>query len=305
MSDKKVYDVIICGSGPAGMSAALFLKRANLNIMVIEKATPGGKLISTELIENYPGYIENTGIDLAMIMYRQTKHFKIPYTFAEVLSIEKLAEEHFLVHTTNGDLESKKVIWAAGTIAKLLNAKNEQEYVGRGISYCAICDGSFHEKQDVVVIGGGNSALEEALYLAKICNKVTVVTRGHEFRADKVLLEKASNNEKMVLIAHHETIAFDGGTLLEKVVIRDRDTGEITELDAKGAFIYIGFTPSSTILNNFDILNEDKYIVVDRNGETKVKGLYAAGDCIEKPIRQIATAVADGISCASAIIKMF
>ena len=300
-----MYDVIICGSGPAGMSAALFLKRANLNIMIIEKATPGGKLISTVLIENYPGYIENTGIDLAMIMYRQTKRFKIPYTFAEVVSVEKLAEEHFLIHTTDGDYEAKRVIWAAGTIAKLLNAKNEQEFVGRGISYCAICDGSFHDKQDVVVIGGGNSALEEALYLAKICNKVTIITRGHQFRADKVLMEKARNNEKIVLIEHHETISFDGSTLLEKVVIRDRDTGQITELSARGAFIYIGFTPSSTILSNFDILNDEKYIVVDQNCETKVKGLYAAGDCIEKQVRQIATAVADGISCASAIIKKF
>ena len=185
-----MYDVIICGSGPAGMSAALFLRRANLNILIVEKGTPGGKLISTALIENYPGYIENTGIDLAMIMYRQVKHFKIPYAFSEVMKIEKLGDEHFVVHTKEGDYESKMVIWAAGTIAKQIEAEGEEEYVGRGISYCAICDGSFHEKQNVVVIGGGNSAIEEALYLAKICKKVTIITRGHHFRADPVLMEK-------------------------------------------------------------------------------------------------------------------
>lgn len=298
-----MYDVIICGSGPAGMSTALYLKRANLNIMIVEKGTPGGKLISTALIENYPGYIENTGIDLAMIMYRQCKNFKIPYVFSEVQSVEKIEDEHFVVHTANGDYESKYVVWAAGTIAKLLNAKNEEEFVGRGISYCAICDGTFHYNQNVVVIGGGNSALEEALYLVKICNKITIVTRGHKFRADEVLLEKARSTSKIELIEHHETIGFEGNNLLEKVIIRDRDTGDIKELQAKGAFIYIGFTPSSTILENFDVLDNDKYIIVDRNCETKIKGLYAAGDCVEKNIRQIATAVADGISCASAIIK--
>lgn len=297
-----MYDVIICGSGPAGMSAALFLKRANLNIMIVEKGTPGGKLISTVLIENYPGYIENTGIDLAMIMYRQTKKFDIPYTFAEVLRIDKV-DEHFIVHTTEGDLESKMVIWAGGTVARLLNAKNEEEFIGRGISYCAVCDGSFHTNQEVVVIGGGNSGLEEALYLSKICKKVTIVTRGNEFRADEVLMEKARKNEKIVLIPNHEPVEFNGGELLEQVIIKNKITGELTSIDAKGAFIYIGFDPSSAILENFDILNEKQYIVVDRNCETKVKGLYAAGDCIDKNIRQIATAVADGISCASAIIK--
>ena len=297
-----MYDVIICGSGPAGMSAALFLKRANLNIMIVEKGTPGGKLISTVLIENYPGYIENTGIDLAMIMYRQTKKFDIPYTFAEVLRIDKV-DEYFVVHTTEGDLESKMVIWAGGTVARLLNAKNEEEFIGRGISYCAVCDGSFHTNQEVVVIGGGNSGLEEALYLSKICKKVTIVTRGNEFRADEVLMEKARKNEKIVLIPNHEPVEFNGGELLEQVIIKNKITGELTSIDAKGAFIYIGFDPSSAILENFDILNEKQYIVVDRNCETKVKGLYAAGDCIDKNIRQIATAVADGISCASAIIK--
>jgi thioredoxin reductase (NADPH) len=254
------------------------------------------------LIENYPGYIENTGIDLAMIMYRQTKKFDIPYTFAEVVRIDKV-DEHFIVHTTEGDLESKMVIWAGGTVARLLNAKNEEAFIGRGISYCAVCDGSFHTNQEVVVIGGGNSGLEEALYLSKICKKVTIVTRGTQFRADEVLMEKARKNEKIVLIPNHEPVEFNGSDLLEQVVIKNKITGELTTIEAKGAFIYIGFDPSSTILENFDILNEKQYILVDRNCETNVKGLYAAGDCIDKNIRQIATAVADGISCASAIIK--
>lgn len=299
-----MYDVIVCGSGPAGMSAALYLRRANLKILIIEKGTPGGKLISTALIENYPGYIENTGIDLAMIMYRQVKHYEIPYAFSEITKIEKIADEHFVVKTLNGEYESKRVIWAAGTIAKLLSAEGEQEYVGRGISYCALCDGSFHEGQDVAVIGGGNSALEEALYLSKICKHVTVITRGHKFRADQVLIEKATNLPNVSLIAHHEVYKFEGGRLLDKIYARDRDTGETSIINVKGAFIYIGFTPSSTILENFDILDEEKYIIVDHNGETALKGLYAAGDCTQKTIRQIATAVADGITCASSIIRI-
>ncbi len=298
-----MYDVIICGSGPAGMSAALFLRRANLNILIVEKGTPGGKLISTALIETYPGYIENTGIDLAMIMYRQVKHFKIPYAFSEVMKIEKLGDEHFVVHTKEGDYESKMVIWAAGTIAKQIEAEGEEEYVGRGISYCAICDGSFHEKQNVVVIGGGNSAIEEALYLAKICKKVTIITRGHHFRADPVLMEKVMRANNVDLVTHHVITKFTGKDLLEQVTAKDRDSDNEIVLNVRGAFIYVGFTPSSTLLENFDILDEDKYIIVDRNCETKVTGLYAAGDCIQKNIRQIATAVADGITCASAIVR--
>ena len=172
-----MYDVIICGSGPAGMSAALFLRRANLNILIVEKGTPGGKLISTALIENYPGYIENTGIDLAMIMYRQVKHFKIPYAFSEVMKIEKLGDEHFVVHTKEGDYESKMVIWAAGTIAKQIEAEGEEEYVGRGISYCAICDGSFHEKQNVVVIGGGPGGYVAAIKAAQLGLKTACIEK--------------------------------------------------------------------------------------------------------------------------------
>ena len=161
----------------------------------------------------------------------------------------------------------------------------------------------FFKNKVVAVVGGGNSGLEEALYLAKICKKVTIVTRGDQFRADEVLMEKARNNEKIVLVPNHEPVEFRGGELLEQVVIKNKITDELTTLDAKAAFIYIGFDPSSSILENFDILNEKQYILVDRNCETKVKGLYAAGDCIDKNVRQIATAVADGISCASAIIK--
>ena len=239
-----------------------------------------------------------------MIMYRQVKHYEIPYAFSEITKIEKIADEHFVVKTLNGEYESKRVIWAAGTIAKLLSAEGEQEYVGRGISYCALCDGSFHEGQDVAVIGGGNSALEEALYLSKICKHVTVITRGHKFRADQVLIEKATNLPNVSLIAHHEVYKFEGGRLLDKIYARDRDTGETSIINVKGAFIYIGFTPSSTILENFDILDEEKYIIVDHNGETALKGLYAAGDCTQKTIRQIATAVADGITCASSIIRI-
>ena len=298
-----MYDVIICGSGPAGMSSALFLKRANLDILIIEKGTPGGKLVSTALIENYPGYIDNTGIDLAMIMYRQVKNLKIPYAFTEVVSIEKVADEHFKVYTNDGIYEAKNVIWAAGTVAKLLNTKGEQEFVGRGISYCAICDGTFHANQDVVVIGGGNSGVEEALFLSKMCKNVTVITRGLEFRADEVLMEKAKNAENITLMSNQEVLEFDGGILLDKVRVRNRATGLEQTLHVNGAFIYIGLIPSSTILQNFDILDSNKYIQVDENCETKVRGLYAAGDCIVKGIRQVATAVSDGVLCASAIVK--
>ncbi len=298
-----MYDVIICGSGPAGMSAALTLKRANLDIMIIEKETPGGKLNIAMQIDNYPGCVENIGADLAIKMYKQTKKFQIPYKFSEVIKIEKRADDTFIVHTKKASYETKKVIWAAGSIAKLLNVRNEKEFVGRGISYCAVCDGSFYSEKEVVVIGSGNSALESALYLARICRKVTIIARGNELHAEEYLIDKVRKNHKIKILENYEITGFDGNQLLEKVCIKHVHDGSTQELFVDGAYIYIGFIPSSVILENFNILDDNKYIKVDNNCETKIKGLYAAGDCISKEIKQIITAVYDGMICASAIIK--
>lgn len=298
-----MYDVIICGSGPAGMSAALALKQANLDIMVIEKDAPGGKLNIASKVENYPGYLESYGVDLAIKMYKQTKNLHIPYKFEEVIKLEKINDEHFIVKTNENSYEGKRVIWAAGSIARLLNVKNEKEFLGKGISYCAICDGIFYANKDVVVIGSGNSAFGSALYLSRICNKVTIIARHNKLHASEQLINKARHNKKITIIENQEIVSFDGDELLENVVIRNAITGEVQTIPTHGAYIYIGFIPSSAALEEYDILNPDKYIIVDQNCETKIKGLYAAGDCIQKEIRQIATAVYEGIICAASIIK--
>ncbi len=298
-----MYDVIVCGSGPAGMAAAITLKRANLNIIIIEKGTPGGKLNEAMQIENYLGFEENFGVNLALKMYKQLKGFNIPYKTAEVTKVIKQDDNNFLVYTNDAIYETKNVIWAAGSINKKLNVENEKRFIGKGISYCAVCDGSLSLNKNVVVIGNGDSALESAIYLSRICNKITIIMRNNKLHAEEYLIDKVKNNEKIELIHNHEIVSFNGNDTLEKITIKNCLNNTIKELLAPFAYIHIGFIPANIALEEFDILDEEKYIIVDKNGETKIKGLYAAGDCTSKEIKQIITAVYDGTICASAIIK--
>lgn len=296
-----IYDVIIIGSGPAGMSAAMFLKRANLDILLIEKDTPGGQVIRTGVVENYPGYTKTTGLALAQGMYQQIAELQVPYIFDSVIFVEK--NEYFQVETKTNRYFAKNIIIATGTRQRKIGVPGEEEFYGRGVSYCAICDANFYKNENVVVIGGGNSAFEEGLYLSKICKTVTLLARSSKFRADQIYIDKAINTSNMTILNNKRTLEFIGDKVLEKIKYEDVVTKEVGEIKTDGVFIYVGSEPNTKMFKQFNILDENGYILVNEEKETIIPGMFAVGDCTQKPLRQILTATADGAIAASTIIR--
>ncbi len=296
------YDVAIIGSGVAGMTAAIYLKRANVDVVIIEKNAPGGQINKTAIIENYPGFSSIEGPNLAMNIYMQINDLEIPYKGMEILEIVDNGEEK-IVKGNNEDIICKKVIIATGRKPKSLDVPNEDRLNGKGISWCAICDGALFKNKDVLVIGGGNSALEESLYLASLVNKVTMVHRRDEFTGDEVLKNKVLNNEKIEIIWNTVVEQFnerDG--LLESVAIKNKVTDEKRNVPVSGSFIFIGFEPETKIFENLEITDKFGYILVDKYMETSKKGIYACGDVIRKELYQIVTAMGEGAQAAMSSI---
>lgn len=297
------YEVIIIGSGPAGMSAALFLRRSKVNVLMLEKSTPGGKLLMTSKVDNYPGFKSSSGVDLAEIMHQQIRDANVQRHHEDVEDIERDKDGTFIVKTSKSKYTCAYVIFAAGSRVRSLGIPGEEKFQGRGISFCAMCDGNLYENDDVVVIGGGNSGFEEALYLAKLCRSVTIISRSPSFAARDELVEKAKNLPNMHLLLNKRIEEFVGTHYLEGVKIADKLTEDEEIIKAHGAFIYIGFDPTSTMLEKYGVLDEKGYIYVDESRETNVPRLYAAGDCVHKATRQAITAVADGVVAAVSIIR--
>lgn len=288
-----MFDIIIIGSGPAGMTAAIYGKRSGLRVAIFEENAPGGAMINTANIENYPGFSSIDGVSLAMNMYEQISSLGVEFYGNKVIKIEK-DEEIFKVYTDENIFLSKTVILATGTKSKKLLAKNEEKFIGNGISWCAICDGNFFRGKKVVVVGGGNSALEESLYLSSIASKVYIIHRRNELRAQNVLIEKIKEKENVEFILNTIVLEFSGDKKLEKILVKNVVDGNEYWLDIDGCFEYIGQEANSYLVREKEITNEDGYVLVNNNFETKIKGLFAAGDIINKEIRQIATAVNDG-----------
>ena len=295
-----IYDAVIIGSGPGGMTAAMYLKRANLNVLLIEKEAPGGQIIKTGYVENYPGVEKVTGVELATRMYMQIVELNVPNVFENVISVEK--NEYFEITTENNKYYAKNVIAATGTKQRQLGIPNENKLYTRGISYCAICDGSFYKDEDVLVIGGGNSAFEEGLYLSNICKSVTLIARAN-FRATDIYIEKALNTPNMKICKNTKPLEFIGEKHLEKVRCQNTLTNEIFDIEVKGAFIYIGSEPNTSLFKHFNVLNENGYIITNEHKETTIKGLYAVGDCSNQVLKQIVTATSDGAVAATSISK--
>ena len=285
------YDIIIIGAGPGGLTAAIYAKRANLSCAIIEKGAPGGQIINSYSVENYPGIGQISGVDLAMQMYNQVVSLEVPFIFEEVKEIK----DHFVVVTNDGEYEASSVIIATGQSPKRLHLENEEKMLGRGISFCAICDGSFYKNKDVIVVGGGNSAIEESLYLSSICKNVYVLVRN-QLRADELIAKelKEKENVKIMLNTKPLEYLFDDSFLGIKT-----NNGEIL---ASGCFLYVGNVPNTSFVPE-EIKDEYGYIITDLHMETKIKGLYAVGDCREKELRQIVTATSDGAIAASTIKK--
>lgn len=296
---ERQVDLVVIGAGPAGLTAALYASRAGLKTMILESGAPGGKLVKTHQISNYPGVKTLAGTDLAMSMLEQATSFGAMYEYGDV---EKVDADKKVYLSDGMVVEAKAVIVATGTKERLLNIPGEKENIGRGVSFCAVCDGAFFKDKDVVVIGGGNSALEESLYLTTFAKSVTIVIRRDVFRAEKQIQEQIEANEKIHIIKKHipkEILSENGkvsGILLENV-----DTKETMTLNCQGIFPYVGQDPMSQCLESLDVLDERGYVLVDKNMETKVKGIYAAGDVLQKDLRQVVTATNDGAIAAQHI----
>jgi thioredoxin reductase (NADPH) len=292
----KQYDVIVIGAGPAGMTAALYASRANLKTALLDRGICGGQMNNTDKIENYPGFSSVQGPDLAKQMYDSTTRFGTDYVYGDVTALT--VDEQGIKHVdTDGDeeLTAPAVIIATGSEPRKLGVTGEEEYGGRGVSYCAVCDGPFFKDEDVTVIGGGNSAIEEGLYLANLAKNVNVVHRRDSLRAEKILQDQAFKNDKMGFTWNSQVEAIEGdGEQVTAVKVKNKETGQEQELPTKGVFIYVGAVPMSQPFAELGLTDEHGWIATDDAMQTKIPGIFAAGDIRGKRLRQITTAVGDG-----------
>lgn len=293
-----MYDVIIIGMGMSGITAGIYAKRAGLNVLMFEKGAPGGILQNIAIIKNYPGYEEISGVDLSMQLFKQVKALDIPFKFEEVLKVEPV-NDHKIVTTKNGQYECKNVIIATGRKPKYLGLDNEQKLLGRGISTCATCDGFLYKGQDIAVVGSGNSALSEALYLSNLANKVYLLHRGREFKGEEELVSKVTNKSNIEIHYGVNIKKYNEENGKIQSITLDNDLN----LNVSGVFIYIGYKPDTEIFGNLNITNLNGDILVDEVCLTEVEGIYAIGDCIKKGVYQLVTAAAEGAIAVSNIDK--
>lgn len=294
VSEEKIYDVIIIGAGPAGMTAAVYTSRANLSTLMIERGIPGGQMANTEDVENYPGFESILGPELSNKMFEHAKKFGAEYAYGDIKEIVD-GKEYKTVKAGSKEYKARAIVISAGAEYKKIGVPGEKELGGRGVSYCAVCDGAFFKNKELVVVGGGDSAVEEGVYLTRFASKVTIVHRRDKLRAQSILQARAFDNDKIdfewnktVKEIHEENGKVGRLTLVDTV------TGEEEEFKADGVFIYIGMLPLSKPFENLGITNEEGYIETNDQMETKVLGIFAAGDIREKSLRQIVTATGDG-----------
>lgn len=294
MSEEQIYDVIIIGAGPAGMTAAVYASRSDLKTLMIERGVPGGQMVNTEEVENYPGYESILGPELSNKMFEHAKKFGAEYAYGDIKGIDTDGD-YKIVKAGAKAYKALAVIIATGAQYKKLGVKGENELGGRGVSYCAVCDGAFFKGKDLVVVGGGDSAVEEGNYLTRFANKVTIVHRRDQLRAQKILQDRAFKNEKIDFIWNHtvKEIHEENGKVGAVTLVSTVDGSE-KPFKTDGVFIYIGMVPLTKPFENLGITNEAGYILTNEEMETKIPGIFAAGDVREKTLRQIVTATGDG-----------
>ena len=291
-----MYDIIIIGGGPAGLTAAVYARRAGKSALVLEKASFGGQITYSPKIENFPSAVSISGTELADKMMEQALAQGADIELEEALSVEK-NDDIFKVTTDFSEYEAKAIIIATGAKHRLLGVEGEENFVGKGISFCAVCDGAFYSGKEVMVIGGGNSALVEATLLAEICKKVTIIQNLPYLTGEKTTADALVARDNVEVIYSTVVKEFKGGDELEAVVLKSDDGSEQT-LSPDGVFVAIGLAPENTAFENLAELNQWGYVVSDENCLTKTEGVFVAGDCRTKAVRQIATATADGAVAA-------
>lgn len=296
---EKIYDVMILGAGAAGLSAGIYASRGKLDTLILSEGVTGGQMVLTNEIANYPGVEMVKGYELANIMKRQAKSFGCTLKANVKIVAYRLAEEIKEVELEDGRVfRAKAVILTPGGKPRSLSIPGEKEYEGRGISYCATCDADFFRDKKLVVVGGGNSALEEAVTLTHFASHVTVVHQFDHFQAFAHAVEEAKSNPKISFIMESELRAYEGNGTLQKVQIEHLKTGALTYLETDGVFVFIGYMPNTTVFKGMVALNERNEIVVDESMKTNLPGVFAAGDCVTKRYRQVTTAVSDGTIAA-------
>ena len=297
-----MYDTIIIGSGPAGMTAALYAARSNLKVALLERGIPGGQMNNTSDIENYPGYANISGPELAEKMFEPLEKLGVEHLFGYVKKIEDHGNVK-KVFTEDEVFETKTVIIASGAFHRHLGVLGEEEFNSRGVSYCAVCDGAFFRDEDLLVVGGGDSAVEEAVFLTRFAKTVTIIHRRDELRAQKVLQDRAFANEKIRFIWASVVKEIKGDKRVSSVIVENIKTGEISEHEFGGVFIYVGLEPVSEFVKDLGITNEAGWIVTDNHMKTAISGIYAIGDVREKNLRQVTTAVGDGAIAGQEVYK--
>jgi len=289
-----MYDVIIIGAGPAGMTAALYAARADLKVMLIDRGAPGGQMNNTAEVENYPGFESIMGPELSMKMYEPLEKFGTEHQYGIVENVIDNGDFKTVV-TEDAEYQTRSVIISTGAQHRHLGVPGEEEYSGRGVSYCAVCDGAFFRNRELIVVGGGDSAVEEAVYLTQFASKVTIVHRRDELRAQKIIQNRAFRNEKIDFIWDSVVEEITGdGNVVTGVQVKNVKTGEVRPVEAQGIFIYVGIDPLSEPFKNLGVTNENGWVPTDENMKTSVSGVFAIGDVREKTFRQITTAVGEG-----------
>ena len=290
----KEYDVVIIGAGPGGMTAALYASRANLKVLMLDRGAYGGQMNNTAAVENYPGFKSILGPDLAEEMYQSATQFGAEYAYGTVTAV-KLDGTDRIVVTDDGEYRAKAVIVATGSENRKLGVPGEEKYSGRGVSYCAVCDGAFFRDRDVTVIGGGDSAVEEAIYLTQMVKHVNIVHRRDQLRAQKVAQERAFKNDKIDFTWNSNVIAINGDDQkVTSVTVKNNQTGAEEEVPTAGVFIYVGNVPMTAPFKDLGITDEHGWMVTDSRMRTKVPGIFAIGDVRQHQLQQITTAVGDG-----------
>jgi thioredoxin reductase (NADPH) len=301
--EKKIYRVIIVGGGPAGLTAGLYTSRSRLDTLLIETGLLGGQMTTTELVENYPGFPQGVaGDELSRLMEEQAKRFGLQVVAKPVAGVE-LEGDKKVVETDEGSYLCDALIICTGAEYRKLGVPGENEFAGKGVSYCATCDGAFFRNSQIVLVGGGDSALTEALYLTKFVKEVTVVHRRDALRGAKIYQERVFANPKIKLLWNSVIEEIKGDSVVRSVLVKNLKTGKVTEHFTEGVFLFVGLLPRTQFLKGLVQMDEAGYVLTDEDGETSVKGIFAAGDCRKKLLRQIATAVGDGATAAFAAEK--